>query len=561
MARGGAETRLRVVHRVPFQIGDRERGAFTIYSGVPNAFSEAEVKLLTELASDVEFGIESLRLRAAHDRAQEELVRSREMLGLFVENAPVAMAMFDREMRYLHVSRRWKSEYGLGDRELVGQSHYEVFPELSEEWKEAHRRGLAGESLGADGDRFERADGTRQWIRWEIRPWYEAGGSVGGILMLTEDITRRREAEEALTESEIRFRTLADALPQLVWTANTKGVVEYYNARYREYGITATADRGYDWEQTTHPDDLAQIRTAWKRAVARGETYQKEHRMRTADGNYRWHLSRGMPQRDEKGTIVRWIGTATDIEDLKRAEAALLERERLAIQRKQLRALSEHQEKAREEERTRVARDLHDDIGQILTAIKMELAWIGKHVGDKKTNEVSARLTSTVKLINDGVQSVRRICSGLRPSVLDDLGLSAAIEWQTADFTKRTGIGCRLSLPSDTLDLDGDQRTACFRIFQECLTNISRHAHARTVDVSLSPEGRDLVLIVRDDGKGFREARTGSLGLLGMKERAEVCGGELAIESSPGKGTAVTLRIPRSRNISTEDDDAHTDRG
>jgi PAS domain S-box-containing protein len=421
---------------IPFQTGNRKWGAITIYSQQSDAFSKAEVDLLTELAGDVEYGVQLLRLRAENDLAREELVRSREMLGLFIENAPVAMAMFDNHMRYLRTSQRWKVEYRLGDRNLTGQSHYEVFPDMPAAWKKAHRRGLAGEPSRVDEDLYTRADGSQQWIRWEVQPWYEAGGSVGGILILTEDITKR-----------------------------------------------------------------------------------------------------------------------------KKAEAALLESERLVFQRQQLRALTERMEKAREEERTRVARDLHDDIGQILTAIKMELAWIGKHIANKN-NEASTRLTSTVKLVNEGVHSVRRICTGLRPPVLDDLGLGAAIEWQAADFTKRTGVDCRLQLPSDTLDLDSDQRTACFRIFQECLTNISRHAHARTVDVSLSPDGGDLVLVVRDDGMGFQEtARTGSLGILGMRERAEVCGGELTIDSSPGTGTAVTLRIPRRRSRSAEGKDADSNRG
>ena len=139
---------------------------------------------------------------AAHARAEEEVIRSREMLGVFIDSAPVAMAMFDREMRYLHASRRWRSEYGLGDRSLVGLSHYEVFPAIPDEWKEAHRRGLAGESLSSDGDRWDRADGSQQWMRWELRPWHETDGSVAGILILTEDVTVRRKAEAALRESE-----------------------------------------------------------------------------------------------------------------------------------------------------------------------------------------------------------------------------------------------------------------------------------------------------------------------------------------------------------------------
>jgi len=344
--------------------------------------------------------------------------------------------MFDRNMRYLRASRRWKSEYGLADSPMMGLSHYEVFSDIPEEWKEAHRRGLAGESLSSAGDRFERADGSEQWIRWELRPWYETDGSVGGILILTEDITER-----------------------------------------------------------------------------------------------------------------------------KKAEAALLESEKLALQREQLRALTERLEQAREEERTRVARDLHDDIGQLLTAVKMDLNWIGKRVTDRQ-KEVHERLDGAVQLINEGVRSVRKICSGLRPSVLDDLGLAAAIEWQANEFSSRTGVTCRLSLPEKKFGLPSDHASAFFRIFQECLTNVSRHAHAHSVDVSLFKKGEDVVLVVKDDGGGFQDAeRTPSLGILGMKERAQGCGGELTIASSPGKGTTVTLRVPLRPGYSNEDDDAHSDRG
>jgi len=421
---------------VPFRLSAQDCGTITIYSRERDAFSEAEVELLTELARDVEFGVQTLRMRAAHARAEQELIQSREMLGLFIEEAPVAMAMFDREMRYLHASRRWKSDYGLGDRSLTGQSHYDVFPEIPGEWKEAHRRGLAGESLNSDGDRFVRADGSQQWIRWELRPWYETGGAQGGVLILTEDITER-----------------------------------------------------------------------------------------------------------------------------KKAEAALLESERLSYQREQLRALTERLQEAREEERTRVARDLHDDIGQILTAVKMDLIWIGKRVANCELT-VRQRLEGAVKLINDGVRSVRKICTGLRPAVLDDLGLAAAIEWQADDFSARTGIGCRVSLPPVVLNLTGDHATTFFRILQECLTNVSRHAGARSVDVSLHMDGDDLVMMVKDDGKGFRESsRATSLGILGMKERAQFCGGQLTIDSSAGKGTAMTLRVPMRPGQSNEDSNANSDRG
>jgi PAS domain S-box-containing protein len=404
---------------IPLMEQDKAWGALTIYSREPDAFSIGEVELLHELAGDLEFGIQTLRLRAARAQAEEALRESEELLGLFVEHAPAALAMFDEEMRYLYASHRWKEDYNLGDRELRGISHYQIFPEIPEEWKEAHRRGLAGEVLCVDEDRFERADGTLQWIRWEIRPWRHTDGKVGGIVIFSEDTTRRKEAE-----------------------------------------------------------------------------------------------------------------------------AALLKNEKLALQREQLQALAKSLQHAREEERKVVARDLHDQIGQILTAIKMDMAWAVRHLPESQ-EDVHRRLAGSIELINEGVRSVRKICSGLRPGILDDLGLAAAIEWQAHEFASRTGIDCKVALPSSDLHLDGDCATSIFRIFQECLTNIARHAEAHSVKASLSTQDGELLLVVQDDGKGFRESEvSGSLGVLGMKERAKACGGDVQVSSTPGKGTTVSVRVP-----------------
>jgi signal transduction histidine kinase len=190
---------------------------------------------------------------------------------------------------------------------------------------------------------------------------------------------------------------------------------------------------------------------------------------------------------------------------------------------------------------------LHDQIGQILTAIKMDMTWMTRHLPASEV-EVLARLTESIQLINDGVKSVRAICSGLRPGILDDLGLAAAIEWQANDFASRNGVRCKVSVPPVDLHMDGDRATAAFRIFQECLTNVIRHAQAKAVRVSLSQEEENILLIVEDDGIGFRESDLsnsfGSLGLLGMKERAQFCGGDVQISSSPGNGTTVTVRVP-----------------
>lgn len=213
----------------------------------------------------------------------------------------------------------------------------------------------------------------------------------------------------------------------------------------------------------------------------------------------------------------------------------------------QLRCLSARLQTAREEERKQVARDLHDQIGQILTAVKMDVDWVAKHIPQDQT-QVRARLESTVNLVRDATQSLRKICTELRPGVLDDLGLGAAIEWQANEFASRTGIQCEVSVPTEDLALEADRSTAIFRIFQEALTNVARHAEAKVVRVSLAHRNSRVLLVVRDDGKGILDsdlaASKGSLGLLGMKERAQACGGKLQIWGEPGKGTTVAVEIP-----------------
>jgi signal transduction histidine kinase len=256
-----------------------------------------------------------------------------------------------------------------------------------------------------------------------------------------------------------------------------------------------------------------------------------------------------------------WSSTATSPER-KRGE------ESLVLQREQLRALAERLQWVREEDRKRVARDLHDQIGQILTAIKMDMTWMPAVICRSRKVRCSLGLRESIQQIDTMVsRRCATICSGLRPGVLDDLGLAAAIEWQASEFASRNGVPCQVSVPPVDLHLDGDRATATFRIFQECLTNVIRHAQAKSVRVALCQEEESILLVVEDDGIGFSESglsnSLGSLGLLGMKERAQFCGGDVHISSSPGNGNhgycpraLWTLRAPRGRELY-----AHPDRG
>ena len=228
----------------------------------------------------------------------------------------------------------------------------------------------------------------------------------------------------------------------------------------------------------------------------------------------------------------------SDLSEVKRAE------QELRASSEQLRNLAARLLSIREEERTRIAREVHDELGQSLTAVKMDLSWLAGRLspGD---GPLLGRIRSTLQLADSTLQSVRRISTELRPGVLD-LGLAAALEWQVREFQARTGIRCRLRLSGQEV-VAPDVSTALFRILQEALTNVARHAGATRAEVVLKKQPDTLVLQIRDNGRGFNPANSSSsksLGLLGMRERSAILGGRVDLSSAPGKGTRVTARIP-----------------
>jgi len=246
------------------------------------------------------------------------------------------------------------------------------------------------------------------------------------------------------------------------------------------------------------------------------------------------HLSRLAP------AVNRALRESEQRREHERAE------EKLQRSHDQLRALTGHLQFVREEERARIAREVHDELGQALTGIKLDLSWLAGHrlVGSSalrsKIKEMAAHIDATIL-------SVRRIATELRPGVLDNLGLAAAIEWQAADFQSRSGIRCVVKVGAIEANLNQDFSTVCFRIFQETLTNIIRHAKATWVEVRLAQDGHDLILTVRDNGRGITErevVHNQSIGLIGMKERAAQLGGEVYFSGLPGRGTTVTMRVP-----------------
>jgi len=217
-----------------------------------------------------------------------------------------------------------------------------------------------------------------------------------------------------------------------------------------------------------------------------------------------------------------------------------------------MRVLAAHLESVREEERTRIAREIHDELGQLLTGLKLDLAWFATRL-PSDPEYMRAKVRTMSGLVDDTIKSVRRIATELRPGILDDLGLTAAIEWQTQEFQTRTGIRCEFVVKQGN-GMDGmedpEKRTALFRILQETLTNVARHAHATEVVVALQEDSTAYELCVKDNGRGITDAEIAgrkSLGLLGIRERARLLGGEVHIIGRPGSGIAISVRIPLQR--------------
>ena len=380
-------------------------------------------------------------------------------------------------------------------------------------------------------------DGREIPVEHSAAPILAGEGEVIGVVLVFRDVAERRQEQIATAEQAALLELTQDS----VFVIDMEGKVFFWS-RGAEAMMGYSKDEAagtiaHELLRTEFPQPLTEIRAELMRVGHwEGDLIKtaKDGRRIVVAG--RWALQWG--KRDE---APRVLVINSDITERKRGE------ESLVLQREQLRALAERLQSVREEDRKKVARELHDQIGQILTSIKMDLTWVTRRLL-KSEIEVLARLTESIQLINDGVKAVRTICSGLRPGVLDDLGLAAAIEWQASEFTSRNGVLCEVSVPPVDLHLDGDRATATFRIFQECLTNVIRHAQAKSVRVALCQEDGDILLVVEDDGIGFNpfglSNSLGSLGLLGMKERAQFCGGDVQISSSSGNGTTVTIRVP-----------------
>jgi PAS domain S-box-containing protein len=367
-------------------------------------------------------------------------------------------------------------------------------------------------------------------------------GPVRAVITHT-NISARRMAERAVRQGEERLNSILDSLNDVVWSL-APGTYEplYLNAAAdRLYGRPRgafLADRNL-WLEAVHPDDRRRVLASFPDFLREGVS-ELEYRIVRPDGEVRWVRDRGRVIRSN-GAVVRLDGIVTDITDLKRAQDAL--RDNAA----RLQRLAAHLESVREEQSAAIAREVHDELGGTLTVLKLGLASLPRKLDQPE--QARLQVESLVDLVSAAIGTVKRVSARLRPNTLDTLGLAASIRRLVGEFSRLTGIAADLRLPR-LPRLPQDRSIAVYRIVQEALTNIARHARAGGVRIRLSRRGDDLVVEIADDGCGIDEReleKPDSYGILGMRERTQYLGGELSIRGSPGHGTAVRLRVPLAR--------------
>ncbi len=367
------------------------------------------------------------------------------------------------------------------------------------------------------------------------------------IMALARDISERKRMETALRENEELFRNIFERAETGIVLSTPEGAFIRANPKFcRIVGYTEAELRGMTFRGITHPDDQEQEVTAL-RQLSQGAInhFTMDRRHIRKDGSLAWVNLTASAIRNDDGGINYLIWAVEDVTKRKQAK-------------QQLRELSAHIQTVREEEKALIAREIHDELGGTLTALKIDLYWVSRKMPPVPEIEpLLERMESMSQLLDSAVGVTRRIITELRPTLLDDMGLLAALEWQASQFQKRTGIPCRVKCGEDRGSLDRQHSITLFRIFQETLTNISRHANASQVDVLFHHNEHAVKLAVQDNGCGMGDKTPAKnrYGIRGILERAASLGGVAHIYSQPGKGVTVTIILPLDNLNYVKDDD------
>lgn len=386
----------------------------------------------------------------------------------------------------------------------------------------------------------------KRWLEFS-NTFLDLTGEGKYTLSIIKDITERKKAELELADSAQKYRMLFNNANDAVFVTQLSKLKLYGD--FIEVNEVACKKLGYTKDEflklspsaIISPKFIDEFNKQTERLLTNSHViYELVHKAKDSK-HIPVEISSHLFTYEGKPTV---LSIARDITERKRVE------EKLRKTGLRLRNLASHLQTIREEERTAIAREIHDELGQVLTVLKIQITLLSNKLRDDQ-QELKDKIISISNMIDDTVEKVQRITAKLRPYILDELGLIPAIEWQAQEFQSVTGIKCSFTLPNFELFLDSEKSTAIFRIFQEALTNIARHSKAKLISISIHLKAETLMLIVKDNGIGIAQEQTKdfkSLGIIGMKERALILGGEVTVEGIPDKGTEVRVEIPLNNN-------------
>jgi PAS domain S-box-containing protein len=407
-----------------------------------------------------------------------------------------------------------------------------VPPELREEGALTLQPHSSGERIRhRETVRLTKA-GKRVVVSLSISPIRDSTGEIVGASEIARDITERQNAERALRESELRFRLMANTAPVFLWMAGPEKLRTYFNKPWTDFtGRPLSEEIGHGWEQGIHPDDREKSLSQYSQAIEAREPFKLEYRLHRFDGEFRWILDTGVPRNDAEGNFLGFIGSCVDISDEKEKEA-------------RLRDLSGRLIAAQEEERTRIARELHDDLSQRMALLLIGLDQLKQQLPQAEPRK---RLGALAQMADEISAEIHSLSHQLHPAKLESLGLVAAVGSHCREVSSLYGLQVQFRHYGVPDHLPKDVTLCLYRVLQESLRNVVKHSGLKKATVELKGYPSELCLSVTDEGAGFPSTPAkwrGGLGLISMEERLRLVNGSLSVESAPFEGTRIEARIP-----------------
>ncbi len=476
-----------------------------------------------------------------HQLMETALLESNERYRSLVEDIDFGIALIDKDHNFLMSNKAHAGFYQKKPSNLVGKKCFRECARLDNPCAECPGRVAMRTRKPTFTDKIQtRADGSQWFAHIHAFPVFGPEGSSIGFIEVTEDISERKLVEEKLVESGERLKLALDASRDGLWDFNVQTGEVYYSPRWETMlgHQPGEMEQMYrSWEDLLHPDDKDRVLGNLNDHLeGRSQSYEAEVRMRSKSGKWVWILSRGrVVDRDPNGRPLRMVGIHTEITDRKQAE-------------EEIHHLSRQLLNVTEEERARLANDLHDEFGQVLAALQFGTESLKNSLPEKmeKSRSHCQKQIELIALLGDHVHS---LSTNLRPSILDNMGIKAALDWHVQQFSRQiTGINIDFQVSGFEGWLSKKTNIVLYRICQESLNNIVKHAKSKQVRICLTCSSKLVRLTIQDDGVGFEPKQVGArgIGLLGMRERAASLGGSLSITSRKGEGTEIKVELPLS---------------